>query len=40
LLCQLVRAHATGAIDKTWIDALGATYNGEIVVARDLMEIV
>ena len=38
-LSHLVPADATGVTDKTWIDAVRPTYNGEIVVARDLMEI-
>src|SRR5206468_9443541 len=39
VLSHLVPADATGVTDKTWIDAVRTTYNGEIVVARDLMEI-
>jgi ribonuclease BN (tRNA processing enzyme) len=39
VLSHLVPADATGVTDKTWIDAVRATYNGEIVVARDLMEV-
>jgi ribonuclease BN (tRNA processing enzyme) len=39
VLSHLVRAHTTGVTDNIWIDAVGATNMGEIVVARDLMEI-
>ena len=39
VLSHLVPADATGLTDKTWIDAVRATYNGELVVAHDLMEI-
>jgi ribonuclease BN (tRNA processing enzyme) len=39
VLSHLVPADATGMTDKTWIDAVRTTYNGEIVVAHDLMEI-
>src|SRR5215813_11701759 len=39
VLSHLVPADATGVTDKTWIDAVRTTYNGEIVIARDLMEV-
>src|SRR5215813_1387934 len=39
VLSHLVPADATGVTVQTWIDAVRATYNGEIVVAHDLMEI-
>jgi ribonuclease BN (tRNA processing enzyme) len=39
VLSHLVPADATGMTKQTWIDAVRTTYNGEIVVAHDLMEI-
>ena len=36
---HFVPADATGVTEDTWFNAVRATYKGDLVVARDLMEI-
>jgi ribonuclease BN (tRNA processing enzyme) len=39
VLSHFVPADASGMTEKTWFDAVRSTYSGDLVVARDLMEI-
>jgi ribonuclease BN (tRNA processing enzyme) len=39
VLSHFVPADATGVTEQTWFDAVRTTYSGDLVVARDLMEI-
>jgi ribonuclease BN (tRNA processing enzyme) len=39
VLNHFVPADATGVTEQTWFDAVRTTYKGDLVVARDLMEI-
>jgi len=39
VLSHFVPADATGVTEQTWADAVRPTYRGDLVVARDLMEI-
>ena len=39
VLNHFVPADATGVTEETWFDAVRTTYKGDLVVARDLMEI-
>jgi ribonuclease BN (tRNA processing enzyme) len=39
VLNHFVPADATGVTEDTWFDAVRTTYKGDLVVARDLMEI-
>ena len=36
---HFVPADATGVTEETWFNAVRTTYNGDLIVARDLMEI-